>query len=282
MKQSIQTMLEKYPINNIQDERNAIKEVIQELILASLSKSGFFKKAVFCGGTALRILYGLDRFSEDLDFSLMEEDLQFDLRPYLHEAKRYMESYGILCEITQKKNSSNIKSAFLKSNTLEQHIYFGANFTESIGKNELIKIKVELDVCPPDKGKWEYKTLLLPEIYEVAIYNKETLFAGKIHSILCRLWDNRIKGRDLYDFIFYVSRNSSINIDFLNNAMIQTGHLDKGNLLTLDQVKIMLKDKFSNINYKLAIEDVRPFIKDIDSLNYWNSNFFISLLDRIK
>ena len=282
MKQTIQTMLEKYSISNLQDERNAIKEVMQELVLASLSKSGFFKKAIFCGGTALRIMYGLDRFSEDLDFSLMEPDSNFDLAPYLSETKEYLESYGVKCDISNKKHSSNIQSAFLKSNTLEQHINFKGEFSSQIRSNEKIRIKIEIDIFPPLAGKWEYKVNLLPEIYEIAIYDEETLFAGKIHSILCRLWDNRIKGRDLYDFIFYVSRGSKINLEFLTNAMVQTKHLDENETLDICEVKKLLKEKFNSIDYTLAIEDVRPFIKDVDSLKYWNSQFFIDLLERIS
>lgn len=283
MNNILEQMLDKYTINNIEDEKNAIKEIMQELILASLSKSGFFKNAIFCGGTALRIFYGLDRFSEDLDFSLEEADDQFDISEYISYISESLKEYGISLEIQNKENKSNIVSAFLKANTIEQLLLFNTSFDiNNIRKEEKIRIKLEVDTNPPKGGIVEYKTALVPEIYQVKIYNDESLFSGKLHSILCRFWDNRVKGRDLYDFIFYVSRKTKINIEFLENAMKQTGHIKESEHLNLEIIKDLLKQKFNELDYALAKQDVMPFIKDSKKIELWSKELFISIVDMIN
>lgn len=283
MNNILEQMLSKYEIKNIADEKNAIKEILQELILASLAKSGFFKKAVFCGGTALRIFYGLNRFSEDLDFSLETSEENFDINEYISSVTESLKEYGITLEIQKKESKSKVVSAFLKVNTIEQLILFNTTFNIiSIRKDEKIKIKLEIDTNPPKGGIVEYKTALVPEIYQVKIYNDESLFAGKLHSILCRFWDDRVKGRDLYDFIFYVSRKTKINIVFLENAMKQTGHLKDDEHLNLEIIKTKLKQKFNELDYTLAKQDVTSFIKNDKELELWSKELFISIVDMIN
>lgn len=283
MNNILEQMLSKYEIKNIADEKNAIKEILQELILASLAKSGFFKKAVFCGGTALRIFYGLNRFSEDLDFSLETSEENFDINEYTSSVTESLKEYSITLEIQKKESKSKVVSAFLKANTIEQLILFNTTFNiNSIRKDEKIKIKLEIDTNPPKGGIVEYKTALVPEIYQVKIYNDESLFAGKLHSILCRFWDDRVKGRDLYDFIFYVSRKTKINIVFLENAMKQTGHLKDDEHLNLEIIKTKLKQKFNELDYTLAKQDVTSFIKNDKELELWSKELFISIVDMLN
>jgi len=277
----LEQMLAQYEIKDIREEENAIKEILQELILSALSNAGFFKEAIFCGGTALRIFYGLNRFSEDLDFSLERPNEYFDINDYLPKVVESLKEYGIKMEAEIKNQRSAVQSALLKTSTLEQMLYFKTAFdVGNIRKEEKIKIKLEIDTNPPLGGTYEMKIGLLPSIYNVKIYDSETLFAGKIHSLLCRFWDNRIKGRDLYDFIFYVSRNTKINIPFLENAMRQSGHI-KEESLDINKIKELLKSKFNEIDYKLAIEDVSPFIKNTDELRFWNKELFLDIVDRI-
>lgn len=279
----LEQMLAQYDIKDIRDEENAIKEILQELILSALSRADFFSEAIFCGGTALRIFYGLDRFSEDLDFALEKPDGDFNINDYLPKVVESLKEYGINMEIQVKKQRTAVQSAFLKTNTLEQMLYFNTSFDVGhIRKEERIKIKLEIDTNPPSGGTYEMKAGLLPSIYNVRIYDQESLFAGKLHSILCRFWDDRVKGRDLYDFIFYVSRKTHINVAFLENAMKQSGHLDKDEHLTVERVKELLKIKFNEIDYKLAIEDVMPFIKRPDELRLWNKDLFTSVVDMIE
>lgn len=278
----LEQMLAQYEIKDTRDEENAIKEILQELILAALSGAGFFKEAIFCGGTALRIFYGLNRFSEDLDFSLEKPNSDFDINDYLPKVVESLKEYGINMEVQVKKQKAAVQSAFLKANTLEQMLYFNTSFDVGhVRKDEKIKIKLEIDTNPPLGGTYEMKVGLLPSIYDVKIYDSESLFAGKLHSLLCRFWDNRIKGRDLYDFIFYLSRKTKINISFLENMMKQSGHIKEDESLDLNRIKELLRTKFNEIDYKLAIEDVTPFIKNTEELRFWGKDFFLSLVDMI-
>lgn len=279
----LEQMLAQYEIKDARDEENAIKEILQELILAALSGAGFFKEAIFCGGTALRIFYGLNRFSEDLDFSLEKPNSDFDINDYLPKVVESLKEYGINMEVQVKKQKAAVQSAFLKANTLEQMLYFNTSFDVGhIRKEEKVKIKLEIDTNPPLGGTYEMKVGLLPSIYDVKIYDSESLFAGKLHSLLCRFWDNRIKGRDLYDFIFYLSRKTKINISFLENMMKQSGHIKEDESLDLNRIKELLRTKFNEIDYKLAINDVTPFIKNTEELRFWGKDFFLSLVDMIN
>ena len=219
-------MLRKYSAETIGEKKNSLKEVIQEIVLCGLSRAGFFKSAVFYGGTALRIFYGLDRFSEDLDFSLIKPDPMFDLEQFIPTLEKEVRAFGLNFSIEQKQKTidSNIKSAFLKGNTKEHLLMFYTNsgLVGNISSNELIKIKFEIDLNPPAYATFERKYRLLPYPYEVGLYDLPSLFAGKIHAVLCRGWKSRVKGRDLYDYIFYLSRGASVNVKHLRERLIQT------------------------------------------------------------
>ena len=281
----IEQMLSSYDIHTIEDEKNAIKEILQELILCALAKANFFKDAIFCGGTALRIFYKLRRFSEDLDFSLKATNRDFSITPYIKDVTRYLEGFGINVNIVENKanQEKTVKSAFLKANTIEQLLLFNSSFDiRGIQKDEQIKIKIEIDTNPPLGGTYENKVGLVPDIYQVSIYDFSSLFSGKLHSVLCRFWDGRVKGRDLYDFIFYASQKAKINVEFLENAMKQTGHLKEEEKLDYQKIKELLKIKFESLNYELAKDDVRPFVKNQSEIESWNKELFIAVVDMIE
>lgn len=210
MNTAIEQMLKNYQIENIYDQKNAMKEIMQEIVLCGLSRAGFFQKAAFYGGTALRIFYGLDRFSEDLDFSLVTADPDFDLTVYFPVLEKEVRAFGLHVTIQEKEKTkeSNIRSAFLKGNTKEHLLLFYADedLAVSVARSEVVKIKFEVDINPPEHAGFEHKYRLLPTPYEVNLYDMPSLFAGKIHAVLCRAWKSRIKGRDLYDYVFYLSR----------------------------------------------------------------------------
>ncbi|MGN1344687.1 MAG: nucleotidyl transferase AbiEii/AbiGii toxin family protein [Traorella sp.] len=281
----IQQMLEKYEIKNIEDKKNAMKEIMQELVLCGLSRAGFFKKAAFYGGTALRIFYGLDRFSEDLDFSLMVSDPNFKLEEYFPILTKEISSYGLNVSIQTKEKSidSHIKSAFLKGDTKEHMLLFYPDEKiTGISHGELIKIKFEIDIDPPKYATYEHRYQLLPAPYEINLYDSSSLFAGKLHAVICRGWKSRVKGRDLYDLVFYISRGVPVNLKHLKERLIQTNIIDKDTELTLDDVKKMLYQKFDSIDFEEAKKDVIPFIKNIDSLSIWSNDFFKAISDQIK
>lgn len=202
----ITQMLNAYDAKTIYDQKNAMKEVIQEIVLCGLSRAGFFNKVAFYGGTALRIFYGMDRFSEDLDFSLIDENIEFNITDYFSVLEKEARSFGLNLIINEKEKTkdSNIRSAFLKGNTKEHLLMFYSAESEysSVPQNEMIKIKFEVDVNPPQYASFERKYRLQPVPYDVNLYDEPSLFAGKLHAVIGRSWKNRIKGRDLYGYVF--------------------------------------------------------------------------------
>ncbi len=278
MEKMIEQMLKGYELKTVYDQKNAMKEVMQEIVLCGLSRAGFFNKAAFYGGTALRIFYGLDRFSEDLDFSLMDIQDDFEIKSFFPTLEKEVLSYGLNVKIDEKEKTTDahIQSAFLKGNTKEHLLmFYSDNQTfESVPKNEIVKIKFEIDVNPPKYATFERKYRLQPTPYEVNLYDEASLFAGKIHAVIGRSWKNRIKGRDLYGYVFYLSRGTSVNLKHLRERLIQSGHIGENANFSLDDLKELLFEKFESIDYGQAKSDVEPFIRDTAMLNIWSTDFF--------
>lgn len=286
MNRSIEQMLKNYSVHTVYDKKNAMKEIMQEIVLCGLSRAGFFKEAAFYGGTALRIFYGLDRFSEDLDFSLEEKNPAFDLSAYFPQLKKEVSAFGLNVDISEKEKTkdSTIRSAFLKGNTKEHLLLFYAEdpITTNIAKNEVVKIKFEVDVCPPSFATFEHRYRLLPIPYEVKLYDMSSLFAGKVHAVLCRAWQSRIKGRDLYDYVFYLSRGAKLNRRHLRERLIDSGALPAEAKCSLAEVKQMLKERFDTIDFVQAKRDVEPFVKDPSTLEVWSSSFFKQITEDLS
>lgn len=286
MNNVIEQMITKYEINNVNDEINALKEIIQEIVLAGLSRGNFFNNAAFYGGTALRIFYNLDRFSEDLDFALLEPNKDFDLSKYFIYIEKELKAYGINLEINTKQKSitSNITSAFLKGDTLEHILKFFPTEEEHKYNHLLknLKIKFEVDINPPSGATFDDKFKLLPSPHQIKLYDKPSLFAGKIHAILCRNWKTRTKGRDLYDYIFFLAHDTNVNIELLKNKLIASNYIIENEEFSIETINKLLINKFKEIDYTDAKEDVKPFIKDVESLNIWNKEFFITITDNLK
>ena len=286
MQQILKQMLSKYSIKNLDDKKNAIKEIVQEIVLCGLSRAGFFNKAAFYGGTALRIFYGLDRFSEDLDFSLISPNPDFDLSVFFNYIENETKSLGLNFSVISKEKSidSEIKSAFLKGNTREHILTFYESTADAdlISKNDVIKIKFEIDTTPPEGATFETKFGLLPSPYQVRLYDISSLFAGKIHACLCRNWKTRVKGRDFYDYVFFLSLGAKVNIEHLKARLIQSQFIDNDFNLTVDNLKELLNERFAAIDFEQAKEDVLPFIKDKSKLDLWSKEFFIEITKGLK
>ena len=284
----IEQMLLKYEIKTQNDIINAIKEIFQEIVLLGLYNGGFFKKAAFYGGTALRILYGLDRFSEDLDFTLLKSDSKFNIEDYFSYIASEFEALGIEVELKKKiktNNSTNIESAFLKNNTQIHNLNINLdNMKNILGSNnkKVLKIKIEVDTNPPLKFQIETKTLLIPRTFNIISMTKDNLFAGKLHAVLCRSWKNRVKGRDWYDFEWYVKQQIPLNMKHLQERLYESKNLDKNTPLTKKLLKNMLYDKIEALDIAKAKEEVSVFIKNKSSLEFWSKEYFRLLTDRIK
>ena len=285
MNSVLKHMLDKYDIKNTEDEINAMKEIIQEIVICGLSRGGFFNEAAFYGGTALRIFYGLNRFSEDLDFALLEPNKNFDLSKYFSFVEKEVLAYGLNLKIETKEKTkdSNILSAFLKGDTKEHiFIFFPNENMKNTTSLKNIKIKFEVDVNPPSGATYEFKYKLLPSPHQVRLYDEASQFAGKIHAILCRNWNYRIKGRDLYDYIFYLSKETKVNLKLIKSKLVESEAITEDSEFNIDILKELLNNKFKEINYTAAKEDVIAFIEDTHPLNLWNADFFMDITKRLE
>jgi predicted nucleotidyltransferase component of viral defense system len=275
----IEQMLKHYTIQNDQDYYDALREVMQEIALAGLYRGDFFKKAAFYGGTALRIFYKLDRFSEDLDFSLLEVDKKFNLKPYFKAIQDEFEALGIDIKITSKEKSVDtaIESAFLKSGT-SIHIL---SLKTDVRLNKPIRIKFEIDTNPPLGFSTEEKLLLQPFSFYVKCFKVEDLYAGKMHALLFRKWKNRVKGRDWYDFEWYVKNGYALNLKHLETRAKESGSIEKNVLLNQNNFIKLLEDKIQTLDIDSAKLDIRRFIKDDRGLEIWSKEYFLDLAGRI-
>lgn len=285
MNDSVQSMLEKYKPRSEQDFTNALKEIIQEIALLGLWRSKFYEYAALYGGSALRILYQLNRFSEDLDFSLLKPDINFTLEPYNRAICDELSAFGFMVEVQTKEKQINtrIESAFIKANTKTQLMIIQAPKTliQQTHNMRQLKIKMEVDTDPPAGFQTEVKTLLLPIPFSVKTYVRPDLLAGKIHALLCRPWKLRVKGRDWYDFIWYITHKIPLNIDHLRQRLIQTQAWVDNRPLTESDLKQLLYEKIHKTDFIQAKLDIAPFIQDIDALTLWSTDFFEALVSQL-
>ncbi|MFA6119070.1 MAG: nucleotidyl transferase AbiEii/AbiGii toxin family protein [Parachlamydiales bacterium] len=281
---NIKTIYNRYEKSKIR-EQTKVREILQQAALLGLERHGFFEKAAFYGGTALRILYGLDRFSEDLDFTLLKPNLNFDFTPYLDGMKKELLSFGYDMEVykKEKKTKTSILSAFMKINTIEYHLNIAEESkTQSINHNEKIQIKLEVDIDPPIFSRFENHLVLNPVTFYILTLHKSDLFAGKMHAILFRDWKGRIKGRDWYDLIWYIQNNIALSISTLQNCMKKAGHLGEKDLFDRDKLIELLTTRIQEIDWEDAKSDVRSFVSDPQKLNIWSSHFFLELIKHLQ
>ena len=282
MNSTIDRMLERYELKTKDDYLNALKEIVQEIALYALSLTDFFDHAAFYGGTALRIFYGLDRYSEDLDFSLMQKK-EFDLRKYFKTLDDVFSSFGMKFKVEEKAKSSEstVKSAFLKGNTLEHMLMIDMSpeLSRYIHKSETIKIKFEIDVSPPALASYEYKHRILPYPCKIRLYDKSSLFAGKLHAVIARKWKTRIKGRDFYDYIYYLSSEIKPNLAHLKERLVESGKWEKELPLTMEGLRQLILERFEEVDFDNAKKDVIGFVKNPKALEIWDKDFFISITE---
>lgn len=278
MQSVVENLLERYNCKTPSEYKNALREIIQEIALLGLSKTDFFSKAAFYGGSALRIFYGLDRFSEDIDFSLLEPVNKFSISKYCKPLEAELGAYGFEMSVQEKvkKGETKIESAFIKGGTLINLLKISSITppVSGVNSNEVLKIKFEVDINPPEKAHTEIKYNLNPVPYNLRLYTLPSLFAGKIHSILCRKWKIRVKGRDLYDYVWFISRDIPVNLKHLTERLKQTKFIETKKSLDKNELLKLLNSKFEKINYKQASDDIKRFIKNPDRIKIWSEDFF--------
>lgn len=265
-------MLSAYDLCTEQQKRNAIFEVNQQVILAGLYNGGFFDVAAFYGGTCLRIFHGLQRFSEDMDFSLLTSNDEFDFTKFFQPIIDEFAIVGREVEIKKKdkKNFGKVESAFLKDNTDVYDISFQTD--------KSIKIKIEVDTRPPLNFRTEQKLLLQPHSFMTRCFTLPDLFAGKMHALVYRTWKNRVKGRDWYDFEWYVRHNIPLGFTHLAERALQFNN----EVIERDAFITQLKDRLASANMNQVKSDVLPFVKNTKELDIWSNDYFVQLADMMK
>jgi predicted nucleotidyltransferase component of viral defense system len=277
----IDEWLKSYQCKTVYDVQHAKREILQYIALAGLARSDFFDHASFYGGTALRLIYGMPRFSEDIDFSLNEKNGSFSLENYFHyiEQECKLLNLDVSLSVKNKVNPNAIESAFLKDNTEWNIISFKDR------KNRLepdVKIKIEIDRNPPLNFKSEQKLLLRPYSFYVNVFREEYLFAGKMHALLFREWKTRIKGRDWYDMEWYIKRGTKLDLTHLETRAWESGHLQPEKKLTPTLFKEILNKKINGLDIDGARFDVQRFVSNPAELNIWSRQYFLDLAAKVK
>jgi len=280
----IREWLEEYKPQGREDAEAALREIMQEVALAGLQRSGFFERAAFYGGTALRIFHGLDRFSEDLDFSLLQSDPEFSLEPYLKGIVMEFEALGMHVSVREKKKSAatNIDSAFLKSETLWKELVLEGVIPQSgLSIPPRLKIKLEVDKEPPLGFDTEENLLLKPFSFYVKCFTLPDLFAGKMHALLFRKWGTRVKGRDWYDMEWYIKKGVPLHLDHLRMRAQDSGDWIKPRL-SEREFRSLLNARIDSVSFRAVREDIVRFIPDESVLTIWSAHYFKDLVKQLK
>lgn len=272
MNELYEKMLSAYDQSTDTARRNAVYEVSQQIVLAGLADGGFFDKAAFYGGTCLRIFHGLNRFSEDMDFTLLKEDNSFYFEHYFQPIIDQFALVGRKVEINKKEKKifGKVESAFLKDNT----DVYGLSFQTE----KSIRVKIEVDTIPQLKFTTEQRLLLQPKSFMTRCVTLPDLFAGKMHALAFRVWKNRIKGRDWYDFEWYVRNGIPLDWNHLQERIRQFN----GQEMTLEEFKATLRERLSGTDINRVKEDVLPFLNNPGELDIWSNDYFLLLADQMK
>ena len=280
MNSAIQQMLEKYQCHSLQEHEQALREILQEIALVGLWRGKFFEHAAFYGGTALRILYGLDRFSEDLDFTLLSPNPHWHWAPFGEGIKNEFASFGfdVSFEEKDKKGRTAVKSAFLKTATVQELLKIGvhSNLLKKIHPETLIRIKVEIDTTPILEYACEQKFISQPVAVSIKCVNEEHLFAGKMHAALFRAWKGRVKGRDWYDLVWFIRRKTPLNLTVFSKLNGREEVLSRAAFLD------MAKERINRLDIASAIGDIIHFVRDQEAIQRtWSKEFFLHWMDQI-
>lgn len=248
---------------------NAEQEICQKIALAGLRRGGFFDHAAFYGGTCLRLFHGLPRFSEDMDFSLIEKRDDIHLENYFDAIREEFHIAGFDVTITKKdkKAFGRVESAFLKENTEAYDIKFQTKKT--------VKVKMELDTDPPLLFDTEQRLLLQPYSFMTRCFTLPDLFAGKMHALVFRAWQRRVKGRDWFDFEWYVRGGVQLAWKHLQARIKEFSGKD----VTLEEFMQLLKEKIASTDIESVKQDVLPYIDDRQKkqLEIWSTDYFLQL-----
>jgi len=276
----IQDRLDSYGCRSALEEEQALREITQEIALAALGRTDFFQRAAFRGGTCLRVFHGTSRFSEDLDFALQRPDASFVLKPYLNALGKELAAYGYGLEAQDRSKAARaVRTAFVKDDSLGDLLRL--SYKPPTGPLRKMRIKLEVDTNPPAGASFETKYLDFPFPSAVCVLDLASLFAGKIHALLCREY---LKGRDWYDFVWYTARKTPVNHGLLSSALAQVGPWQGRQVRTdRDWCMQQLRIRIEATDWKQARQDVRRFVKphELPSLDLWSREFFLAQCEKL-
>ena len=283
MNDVLSTLVARRNPRSFEEYDRALREIAQEFMLLGLWRGKFFEKAAFYGGTALRLLYGLERFSEDLDFSLLNPDPEFRFDPYFDAIRRELTALGLDVELERRDKDTSIESAFLRMNTREALVRIGvpAALSASIAGNRLIRVKFEADIDPPSGFGTEVRLLSEPSPIGIRAYTGPSMFAGKFHALLARSWKNRVKGRDWYDLVFFTGRRIPLDLGYLQSRLTASG-LWPGGEMTVDDARALLHRRIDTLDVDAAREDVSRFVPVPSDLDLWSREFFHQIANTVQ
>ncbi|MBP5394497.1 MAG: nucleotidyl transferase AbiEii/AbiGii toxin family protein [Candidatus Methanomethylophilaceae archaeon] len=261
------------------------RELLQKIILNGLSRGQFFKRAAFHGGTALRILYDIGRYSEDLDFSLFEPDPDFNLSRYLSYAENEVRSYGLT--VTTKVRdvtAGNIRTEDMRCNMREIlfNVGFPEDLVESMHRDAVVKVKIDVNTEPPEGARYDKFAMNDPLNYYLCALDRESMFAGKIGAVIARKWGHRVKGRDLFDYLWYLDNEIGINMEYMRSNLVNQQIIRPDDEFNLDVLRSILRERFDAIDYRSAMDDVKGFVIGQRAPDNWNSDLFKATLGRLK
>ncbi len=276
--EQIKNMLDNYSLQDIDLFKGAIREITQIIILSGLSRAKAFSQIAFYGGTCLRIFHNLERFSEDLDFSSIVDNFNEEALDYSCEiAKQELAAYGIAAEVTKKDTlfNANVLRRYFKIPTKPLvDDYLNGSLACHHEDKVTIKLEVDLDNATTQGATFETKLFTRPDFASIKTFDISSLFAGKLGAVLNRNWKTRVKGRDFYDYLFYISNGISPNLTYLSNACKET--------FTIESLKAALRQKFDEIDFDQAKADVSGFVRSTKFMGAWSKELFIQTLDLLK
>lgn len=275
MQTTIEEIISSYKPSTIEETKAIIREIVQSIVLIGLGRSNFFKIASFYGGTALRIFYNLNRYSEDLDFTLNEVNDNFSITPYISKIQEVALSYGLNLEISTKIKTANIYQTFI-------NLKINSKMIATLHKDENIKVKLEIDCHPAIGFKTENKWLDMLEFAPIVVLDEPSLFAGKLHAILCRNYKNTVKGRDYYDFLFYIKNKIKPNMNYLKNKLVESGKIKEDMDFNIDLLKVMLKQRFEITDFEQVKKDAMRFVFKNEDLSYYCKELFMQMVDKLQ
>jgi predicted nucleotidyltransferase component of viral defense system len=286
MNEALAQMLAAYNCRSLEDYLRALREILQQIALLGLWRSKFFDKAAFYGGTALRVLYGLDRYSEDLDFSLLSPMKRFNLAGYSRALQKELAAFGfeVRIEPIEKKALSPVQSAFLKADTLNQLLVVRTpeEIVKRIHRGQVLKIKIEVDTDPPPGFETHTRYVLQPIPFAVRAYVLPDLFAGKMHAILCRRWKNRVKGRDWFDLVWYAANHPKLHGSHLEQRLRQSGDWAGGAPFERESLQERLNGAIDALDVNQARREAALFVRNPQALEVWSRDFFRDVAGRVE